>query len=158
MSHSAAPFESPSHIMTPGPTKGKQTLPLSQVSSSLTLALPCFRFSPGFPEGCTINTPEPETCAQILSAFPKSNKCVPNGYLNNKGGIGRVWRRASFPTSVWCTKGRGHGASGIAEPPTQGTSGSVAIVGPGGVISPCTIDKDCINTGMGRRYLVGVVE
>jgi len=43
-------------------------------------------------------TPEAETYARIISAFPKSNKCIPGGYQNNKGGIGRLWRAASFPT------------------------------------------------------------
>jgi len=31
-------------------------------------------------------------------------------------------------------------------------------VGPGSGISPCTTDKDCINTGMGQLYPAGVVE
>ena len=42
------------------------------------------------------NTPEAETYVRTLGAFPRSNKCISNVYLNNKGGIGRVWRAASF--------------------------------------------------------------
>ena len=40
----------------------------------------------------------------------------------------------------------------------QETSGSFAIVGSGSGISPRTMDKDCINTGMGQWYPAGVVE
>jgi len=87
MSHCATPCEavSLSPVMIPGLTKGKQTLPLpSDFRLSHTLALPRFGFSPGFPESCAIpnlllihafemlstNTPEAETYARILSAFP----------------------------------------------------------------------------------------
>jgi len=100
--------------MTPGLTKGKKTPPLPPGFRPPQLALPCFRFSPGFPEGfailkpsripafemLSINTSEAETYARILSAFSDSSEWVPDGYLNNKEDIGRVWRAASFPIGI----------------------------------------------------------
>jgi len=112
MSPSAAPCESSSHIKTPELTKGKETIHCRRVSSSHAglAVLPLFsrlsrklhdpKLSPiSACEMLSTNTPEAETYVRILSAFPKPNKCVPDSYLNNKGGIGRIWRAASFPTN-----------------------------------------------------------
>ena len=41
-------------MSTPGLTKGKQTLSHLQASSSFRLSLQHYRFSPSFPESCTI--------------------------------------------------------------------------------------------------------
>ena len=117
MSHSAAPCESPPPSPLPGWQKRKTSYPTAagfpafsrwsyRASAFLQAFLPAFPKAPlsknyrafldvkFFPD-----TSEAEIYAWILSAFPKSNKCVPDGYLNNKGGIGRVWRAASFPTA-----------------------------------------------------------
>ena len=114
MSHSVAPCESPPPIMTPGLTKGNK-LPHLRASSSFRLTLQCFRFSPGFPESCTIPKQSRILAFAILSRTYKpmpdggaicldpqhisktTNKRAPGSYLN-KGSIVRVWREAPFST------------------------------------------------------------
>ena len=88
----------------PGRLKGKQTLSHLRASSSFTLALQCCRFSPGFPESCTISnyraflhseyfpectnqTPKAEAiCSDPQRISEATNKRAPRSYLN-KGSI-----------------------------------------------------------------------
>jgi len=99
---------------TPMLTKGKQTLTAAGLPALSCWPYRASAFPPALPKAARSQNYRaflhvkcfPQTCPKpkhipVLSAFPKSNKCVPDGYLNNGGGIGRVWRAASFPTSCF---------------------------------------------------------
>ena len=123
MSDSTTPHESSSPMMTPRLTKRKNKPPRLPLGFQLSQTPPTVLPLPSlllrkprdpktivhiFIRNASPNTPEAETYARILSAFPKSNQCISDGYLNNKGGIGRGWRAASFP--IYLKAGRNTGS------------------------------------------------
>ena len=119
---------SPSRVCTPGYLKGKQTPSHLRGSSSFRLILQYFRFSPGFPETCTIpklwripafamvsRTYKPNAQSQTLYPKPKrvsENKPMPESSATHLRTKHMPDARATCPDPQRISKARNKRAPG----------------------------------------------